>query len=224
MKAKFCILIFLVSFFIHSQGPSNYIAENNFSINNNTFYKYTSKEKNISEEIGSSGFNFELLKLSVNSKYSEISSGFFRNKAIMVSSKKLGPLAKIDPKTGEGYTDLFCLDINKNGRLSRPLLFSRILNSKYNEGQLSFTPDQKTVYYTRSIKENSSVYKLYKAILEEDSHGNWVNQELLSINKVGVSIENPYINHLGDKLYLSSNMPERMEGYHIYNSTIKKDR
>ena len=63
MKAKFCILIFLVSFFIHSQGPSNYIAENNFSINNNTFYKYTSKEKNISEEIGSSGFNFELLKL-----------------------------------------------------------------------------------------------------------------------------------------------------------------
>jgi len=223
MKAKFCILIFLVSFFIHSQGPSNYIAENNFSINNNTFYKYTSKEKNISEEIGSSGFNFELLKLSVNSKYSEISSGFFRNKAIMVSSKKLGPLAKIDPKTGEGYTDLFCLDINKNGRLSRPLLFSRILNSKYNEGQLSFTPDQKTVYYTRSIKENSSVYKLYKAILEEDSNGNWVNQELSSINKEGVSIENPYINHFGDKLYFSSNMPDSIGGFDLYVSTINKD-
>ncbi len=223
MKAKFCIPIFLISCFIQGQGPSNYSTENNFSIKNKTFYDYTSKEKNKSEEIGASGFNFELLKLSVNSKYSEISSGFFRNKAIMVSSKKLGPLAKIDPKTGEGYTDLFCLDINKNGRLSRPLLFSRILNSKYNEGQLSFTPDQKTVLYTRSIKGNSSVFKLYKAILEEDSHGNWVNQELLSINKEGVSIENPYINHLGDKLYFSSNMPDSMGGFDLYVSTINKD-
>ncbi|MFI1771889.1 OmpA family protein [Thalassobellus citreus] len=223
MKTKFFILIFFLSLLSFSQETSNIIAENHFSINNKIFKKYTSKVKNKADEIGPNGFNFDLLKLNINSEYSEISSGFFRNKAIMVSSKKLGPFAKKDPKTGEGYKDLYCLDIDKNGRLSKPLLFSRILNSKYNEGQLSFSPDQNTVYYTRSIKENSSIYKLYKAILEKDSHGNWINQELLSINKEGFSIENPYVSHQGDKLYFSSNMPDGIGGFDLYVSTIKKD-
>ncbi len=49
-------------------------------------------------DIGANGFEFELLDAGVNTKYSEIGTGFFRNKLIMVSSKKLGGLAKIDFK------------------------------------------------------------------------------------------------------------------------------
>lgn len=195
------------------QGPSNLIASNNFSFN----------KASSSKSIDANGFEFELLDAGVNTKYSEIGSGFFRNKLIMVSSKKLGGLAKIDPNTNEAYKDLFCLDINKNGALSLPLLFSRILNTRDSEDQLTFSPDQKTVYYTRSSKGNSMEYKLYKAVLEEDSHGNWINEELLSINKTNVSIENPFMSPKGDKLYFSSNMPESNGGYDIYVSDIHTD-
>ncbi|SFZ90856.1 hypothetical protein SAMN05428642_1011179 [Flaviramulus basaltis] len=31
----------------------------------------------------------------------------------MISSKKLGGLAKIDPNTNEAYKELFCLNIDK---------------------------------------------------------------------------------------------------------------
>lgn len=173
--------------------------------------------------IGANGFNFELLDAGVNSKYSEFGSGFFRNKLILVSSKKIGGFAKIDPNTNEAYKELYCLDVSNNGSLSSPFLFSRILNTSDSEDQLAFSPDQKTVYYTRSSKENSLEFKLFRAELEEDSHGNWINAELLDINKEGVSIEDPFLNATGDKLYFSSNGSNSFGGYDLFVSTVNKD-
>ena len=66
-------------------------------------------------------------------------------------------------------------------------------------------------------------FKLYRAILEEDSHGNWINEELLSFNSQNVSIENPFVNSKGDKLYFSANMPDTIGGYDIYVSDINSD-
>ncbi len=215
MRTKVYFFVFLISNLVIGQGTSNSIAFNNYSVDNNFHAS--------SNTVGANGFQFELLDAGVNTRFSEIGSGFFRNKLIMVSSKKLGGLAKIDPNTNEAYKDLFCLDISKNGQLSLPLLFSRILNTSNSEDQLTFSPDQKTVYYTRSNKENSTEFKLYKADLEENSHGNWINQELLSINQNGVSIENPFMSPKGDKLYFASNMPESIGGYDIYAAKINDD-
>ena len=220
MKTKLCFFIFLICNIVISQEPSNLITAN-YSYNTNSSTTFSKPSK--ATVIGANGFEFELLDAGVNSQFSEIGSGFFRNKLIMVSSKKLGGLAKIDPNTNEAYKELFCLDIDKNGHLSTPQLFSRILNTNDSEDQLTFSPDQKTVYYTRSSKENSLEYKLYKAVLEEDSHGNWINQELLDINNTNVSIENPFVNHKGDKLYFSANMPGAIGGYDIYVSNINAD-
>lgn len=221
MKTKLFVIICLISNFIFSQSASNAIASN---INNTTKPNLTfSKSLNTANEIGTNGFEFEVLDAGVNTKYSEIGTGFFRNKLIMVSSKKLGGFAKIDFNTNEAYKELFCLDIDENGALSRPLLFSRILNTNDSEDQLTFSPDQKTVYFTRSNRDNSLEYKLYKATLEEGSHGNWINEELLNINKNKVSIETPFLNRTGDKLYFSSNMPGSIGGYDIYVSNVNAD-
>ncbi len=85
---------------------------------------------------------------------------------------------------------------------------------------LHFHQNEKTVYYTRSSRKNSLEYKLYKATLEEGSHGNWIKEELLDINKANVSIETPFLNRKGDKLYFSSNMPGSIGGYDIYVSNV----
>jgi len=221
MKTKLFVIICLVSNFIFSQGPSNNLIAENINTSKPTL---TYPNSSVSaDEIGTNGFEFEILDAGVNTKYSEIGTGFFRNKLIMVSSKKLGGLAKIDFNTNEAYKELFCLDINDNGVLSRPLLFSRMLNTNDSEDQLTFSPDQKTVYFTRSSRANSLEYKLYKATLEEGSHGNWINEELLSINKTNVSIENPFLNRAGDKLYFSSNMNESIGGFDIYVSNVNAD-
>ncbi|KJD32487.1 hypothetical protein PK35_09765 [Tamlana nanhaiensis] len=221
MKTKFYLVVFLITnIVISQQGPSNLIAAN-FSNDNAHLFEFT---KTVSaEEIGANGFKFDVLDAGVNTKYSELGSGFFRNKLILVSSKKIGGLAKIDPNTGEAFKDYYCLNIDKNGQLSSPMLFSRILNTSDSEDQLTFSKDQNTVYYTRSSKAHSLEYKLYKAVLEADSHGNWINEELLSINKENVSIENPFINPAGDKLYFSANLPDAIGGFDLYVSNINAD-
>ncbi len=220
MKTNLFVLICFISNFIFGQGPSNLIAGNIDTSKSALIHTNNSVSSN---EIGTNGFEFELLDAGVNTKYSEIGTGFFRNKLIMVSSKKLGGFAKIDLNTNEAYKELFCLDVGKNGALSKPLLFSRILNTNDSEDQLTFSPDEKTVYFTRSSKENSLEYKLYKASLEEGSHGNWINVELLDINKANTSIETPFLNRKGDKLYFASNMPGSIGGYDIYVSNVNAD-
>ena len=215
MKSQLSTFIFLICNTLFCQNPSDYLAKNNTPLNTEIFTIYNAIDAN--------GFSFKLLDAGVNSKYSEFGSGFFRNKLLMVSSKKLGGLARIDRNTNEAYKDIFCLDINPNGSLSLPLLFSRILNTNASEDQLTFSPDQKTVYFTRSSKKKSLEYKLYKATLEENSHGNWMNIELLSINKENTSIETPFINSKGDKLYFSSNMPGTIGGFDLFVSNINPD-
>lgn len=178
---------------------------------------------NSEDVIDANGFEFTTLDAGSNTKFSEFGSGFFMNKLIMVSSKKLGGLAKTDKNTNEGYKNLFCLDVKEDGSLKLPLLFSRIINTRGSEGQVSFSPDEKTMYFTRATEENSMIYKLYKVTLEEDSHGNWINQQMLDIDVDGYSFENPYVSKTGKELYFSSNKPGGKGGYDLYVATIKED-
>ena len=176
------------------------------------------------DERNKSGYIFDVNVSRINSKYSEIASDVFRNKLVIVSSKKIGAIGKgVDPVTKEPYTDLFCMDINAKGDFSYPLLFSRILNTKDSEGQVAFSADGHTIYYTRSERDNSSNYKLYMANLEENSYGNWVNHMELSISNDSYSVENPHISSDGNFLYFSSNMDGGFGGFDLYKAEIRND-
>ena len=181
------------------------------------------KPKDI-DELNKSGYLYTVNVSKINSKYSEIASATFRKKLVIVSSKKIGALGNgIDPITNEPYTDLFCTDIKAYGELSHPILFSRILNTKANEGQVSFSPDEHTIYYTRSERNNSQNYKLYKANLEKGSYGNWTNETELVISSDIYSVENPHVSEDGKHLYFSSNMNGGFGGFDIYKAKILKD-
>ena len=174
------------------------------------------------ENINSNISEFLLTETDINSKYSEIGSGIFKGKVIVVSSKKIGGLGNgLDKNTNEPYTDLFCVDIDDNGELKRPLLFSRILNSKGNEGQVAFSEDENTIFFTRSTRENSKNYQLYKANLEENSVGNWINIEMLDISSETHSIENPIIHN--NRLYFASNMNGTIGGFDLFVADINAD-
>ena len=106
MKTLLCFCMVFVCNYSLAQGPSNLIALNNKPHVNTNIFSTSEILKN--RTIGSNGFNFELLDAGANTRYSEIGSGFFKDKLIMVSSKKLGAMAKIDPNTNEAYKELFC--------------------------------------------------------------------------------------------------------------------
>nr|WP_321237587.1 hypothetical protein [uncultured Psychroserpens sp.] len=176
------------------------------------------------DKLNKSGLEFYVYSSNINTKYSEIPSAVFRNKLIIVSSKKIGGLGNgIDRYTNEPYTELFCLDVDAYGTVKNPLFFSRILNTKNNEGQLAFSPDEQTAYYTRSKRENSQNYQLYKAVLEEGSNGNWHNETELAISNYQYSIENPHVSVDGTQLFFSSNMPGTYGGFDLYVANINSD-
>ena len=203
--------------FIDAQASYYCSFDNSTVINFYIDEGFNSLEKKTSD---SNSSEFLLTETDINTKYSEIGSGLFRGKVIMVSSKKIGGLGNgVDENTKQPYTDLFCLDIDHNGELKRPLLFSRILNTKGNEGQITFTEDEKTMYFTRSTRENSKNYQLYKTNLQEDSNGNWVNIEMLEISGKNHSIENPFVHN--NRLYFSSNMQGSIGGFDLFVAEIK---
>lgn len=183
-----------------------------------------SNDLNSIDNLNKSGLEFYVYKSKINTRYSEIPSATFRNKLIMVSSKKIGGLGNgVDQHTNEPFTELFCLDIDTYGTAKNPLFFSRLINTKNNEGQVSFTPDEQTMYFTRSKRENSQNYQLYKVFLEEDSNGNWINEMELSISSDTYSIEDPHVSNDGTELFFSSNMPGTYGGYDLYVAQINDD-
>ncbi len=221
MKALINVIFALLisSNFINAQASYNYSFDNSSVIDFYIDEAFNSLEKRTSE---SNSSEFLLTETDINTKYSEIGSGFFKGKVIMVSSKKIGGLGNgVDENTKQPYTDLFCLDIDHNGELKRPLLFSRIINTKGNEGQITFTEDENTMYFTRSTRENSKNYQLYKTSLEENSLGNWTNIEMLDISGENHSIENPFVHN--NRLYFSSNMEGSIGGFDLFVAEIKTD-
>lgn len=173
--------------------------------------------------IGNNGFKFETFTTGINSKYSDYGVGFFREKFISFSARKIGALAKIDPNTKEPYTKLYCSDITYEWDLRRPLLFSHILNKGENLGTISFSKDGNTIYFSKSIKEDSKVFQLYTAIMNPNVEGEWINITALPFNDKSYSIENPHLSKDGKTLYFSSNMPEAIGGYDIFKVEVKDD-
>lgn len=196
----------------------SFLAENEFY--NLNFYKNFEDNSKISEMnklLDDNGFHFNRESTTINSNFSEIPSGMYRGKFIMVSSKKLGALSN-KGNSDAPNSNVFCLDINQKGELSRPLLFSRTVNSGLDEGQVAFSEDEKTMYFTRVDAETNN-YQLFKSHLDSKNRGRWSKPLKIIFSNPDYSIENPFIH--GKKLYFASNMPENNHGgYDIYVSEI----
>jgi len=101
------------------------------------------------------------------------------------------------------------------------------VNTKYHEGTFSFTPDGKTVYFTRNNYYNNQYktdstkvnrLKLFSAQLVNDE---WVNVQELPFNNDNYSVSHPAVSPDGKKLYFSSDMPGGMGQSDIYYVDIK---
>ncbi|MFC4633941.1 OmpA family protein [Dokdonia ponticola] len=178
---------------------------------------------NSDSQMGNNGFKFETFTTGINSKYSDYGVGFFKDKFISFSARKIGALAKLDPKTNEPYTKLYCSDITYEWDLRRPLLFSHILNKGENLGTISFSKEGDRIYFSKSSKEDTQTFQLYTAIMNPDNEGEWINITALPFNSTLYSIENPHLSKDGRTLYFSSNMPEAIGGYDIFKVTVKSD-
>lgn len=189
------------------------------SQNNNT----NNSTKNQDELNPNSLLHFTLSETGINSELSEIGTTFFKDKFLIMSNKKRRHTKTTFNKSLNTYNNnIYCTDVDKELDLSYPLQFSKVLDSKNDEGAMTFSKDENTIYYTQTNGESSN-FKLYRASLDVDIQGYWKDITELKITTDDYSVETPFLNHSDNKLYFSSNMPGGYGGYDIYSADITEN-
>jgi len=177
----------------------------------------------IKDNVGDNGFKFEALTTGINSSYADVGSGLFKNKFISFSARKIGAFGRKDPATNAPFTKLYCSDILAGYDLTRPLLFSSLLNKNENLGSVSFSQNGEIMYFTKNMEGNTKRFQLYRAELNPKRLGEWHNITPMDVNSMEYSVENPHLNKAGDMLYFSSNMPGSKGGFDIYRASVNED-
>lgn len=159
--------------------------------------------------------DYKVENLNSNSKNSDFGTTFYgKNKIIFSSSRKGGLLKAKWKENNQPFLDLYEGVINEDGTVSDVKVFSTNLNTKFHESSVAFTPDQKTVYFTRDNylekklgKDDDGVTNLaiYKASVSPE--GSWTDIEPMPFNNENYSCGHPTINKDGTKLYFTTDMP-----------------
>lgn len=131
----------------------------------------------------------------------------------------------------EPFLDIYVASQNDDGSFQTPMAVKE-LNTKYHEGVVSFSPDGKTLYFSResfhdkiferdSLSRNKfSVLNLYRSTNEL---GVWSKGEALSLNSENYSVKNPAVSPDGKTLFFSSDMAGGMGQFDIYSAPINED-
>jgi outer membrane protein OmpA-like peptidoglycan-associated protein/tetratricopeptide (TPR) repeat protein len=175
------------------------------------------------------GKKFNVQELSINSEYSDFGGTILDGQLYIASARKEG--GKKYGWNEEPFLDIYSSNKNNDGSYTTPAAIES-LNTKYHEGVVSFSPDGKTMYFSResyfdkiferdSLSRNKfSVLSLYKSTKEL---GIWSEGEALSLNSENYSVKNPAVSSDGKTLYFSSDMAGGLGQFDIYSAPINDD-
>lgn len=129
----------------------------------------------------------------------------------------------------EPFLDIYEYTVAEDGTYQGEELLEDDINTKYHEGLVSFTPDGKTMYFSReSFFENIyekdslsntkySVLHLFRATKDGDGFS---EVEAITINSPNYSIKNPSVSADGSMIYFASDMPGGYGKFDIYKATL----
>ena len=185
-----------------------------------------------------SSAEYSIHNIEVNSKFSDFGTAFFGpNKIVFASSKLDGKILKnkFHRKTEKDeafpYYDLFEGFLNHTGEIN---YVKRLMNdfvTKYNESNVSFTPDLKHVYFTQNkiingkytVKDKSGWVPLQIYRADVTTSGEWTNIISVSFNNSNYNFANPSVSEDGKILFFVSDMSGTYGQSDIFWVTILKD-
>lgn len=161
---------------------------------------------------------YEISPLALNSRYAEFGPVFYKNKIVFTSNRPQKEIIKqTDIQTGENFFNIYIA----NKTSSNVELFSKELQSKFNDGPVFFAPDFKTAYVTRNTNITKGI-NILDIFLYYRNDNKWVKEiRPLPIRKGSYSVAHAYSSPDAGKLFFSSNMPGGYGGMDIYMSEIK---
>lgn len=170
--------------------------------------------------------NYRLFNLdNVNSKASDFAPALYMDKQLVFTSSRANATGEdIYGWTGEKHSDLFVSERISDLKYSQPIFFGDSINTAYNEGTATFSPDYKMVYFTACGSANAAddyckIYYTYK-----NESGKFILPEPLDLfNNDTINVGQPFLTPDGAQLYFSADAPDGYGDKDIYVSTKQRD-
>ena len=171
--------------------------------------------------------SYKIDSLSINTEYSDFAPIIFKNKLIFASAGYHPVGYKKKWQNGQPYFDLYEATINAPNDVTGVHPLSGDINTEYHESSATFTPDGKTMYFSRNSYKagkdsdaNLSKLKIYRA---EKINGEWKTVEELPFNSENFTYTHPALSPDGKRLYFSSDMPGSFGSSDIWYVEIYED-
>ncbi len=160
----------------------------------------------------------------INTELTEFSPTYWKEFIVYVGSRSRQKL--FDKNHNEPYYDIYLAGKNKNGALDRTASFSKILNTPYHEGPVSFSKDGDKIFFTRvdydqgELNMNTEkivVNKIFESSYDDDQ---WSEAVLSSFNVEEYTSCHPSLSKDGNTIIFTSNRPEGFGKMDLYKSTL----
>jgi len=171
----------------------------------------------------SSGYKVKKIDM-FNSRRSDFSPMLLGDDQLFLSSTR--PQAKgekLNGITGVKNGDFFVCKKDEKGKWTKPEVITDAINSEEDEGACCFTPDGKTMYFTRCREDES--YPRYAEIFKSTrSDASWSTPTACVLTKDSLSsYAHPAVSPDGQWLYFVSDMPDGEGGLDIWRVRITAD-
>lgn len=175
------------------------------------------------ENIKKQGNKFEIKNEIINTPQSDFGPAIYKDKLVFSSAaKSRGLFSRKYKWNDQAYLNLYQTTITNTTLDSTVVPFSKELNSKLHEADVTFTSDGKRIYFTRNNSEKGKRKKddnkvtqlsIYSADLVDRK---WTNITSLPFNGLNYSTMHPSLNKENNRLYFSSDMPGTLGSFDIF--------
>lgn len=148
--------------------------------------------------------------------YSPMLAGDDINQLFFTSTRNQAKGDELSGITGTKNADIFYSQKDENGKWQRPEAIDTELNTDFDEGACSFSPDARTMYLTQ-CKTDPDYPRYATIVTSQRSDAAWSKAVELQLTRDTLSAyAHPAVSPDGQWLYFSSNMPGGMGGYDIW--------
>ena len=143
---------------------------------------------------------------------------------VITSTRKEAKGEDLSGITGQKSADIFLTRRDDKGKWQKTEVIESEINSEHEDGACAFTPDGKTMYFTRCVTDNQ--YPRYAAIYSSSrSDASWSGVKKVEISKDTLSsFAHPAVSPDGEWLYFTSDMAGGYGGFDLWRYYIGESK
>jgi len=158
--------------------------------------------------------------------YDEFSPVYFRDRIVYCSNFTDELFFTYQTKDKKGLFNIFSISVNDTLWNKKPVIFSRNVETPFNDGPASFSADGNVMVYSRNVdaeakrRNFTNKNNTLGLFFAEFKNGEWTNITGFKYNSITYSISTPFLSPDGRYLYFSSDMAGGFGAMDIYRSEL----